>query len=186
MPPSRAQAFAAIDPTPAAAGDPPQTGPVGAAKLDEVANLAGATTGDKPEPQPQLVRLDHPLPPIRPIELAAAASVAAAAAPSQTARAAASGGNTTIGTTLNGHDKTSLEALFDTSALIPAHRQSATPVKVANSVVHAALPKAAQDIIAQPSSSAGHFQVTATPAVVNHFSGKAVQSPNMLGFTATE
>ncbi|MBV9136213.1 MAG: hypothetical protein JO357_04060 [Hyphomicrobiales bacterium] len=59
-------------------------------------------------------------------------------------------------------------------------------VKVANAVVRAALPKVAQDVIARPSSTAGHFMTSATPPIANHFSGKAVQPLNALGFATTE
>ena len=49
-----------------------------------------------------------------------------------------------------------------------------------------ASPRVAQEVISQPSSAAGHFQAGPTQPVLNHFSGKAVQPLNSLGFVTTE
>ncbi|MFI4997819.1 MAG: hypothetical protein ACHQAQ_18795, partial [Hyphomicrobiales bacterium] len=88
--------------------------------------------------------------------------------------------------TLRSPDKDSLQALFDTSALVPARRPGSASIKVANAVVRTALPKLAQDVIARPPSTAGHFQASPVQSLVNRFSGKAVEPLNSFGFTPTE
>ncbi|MBV9567926.1 MAG: hypothetical protein JO172_07295 [Hyphomicrobiales bacterium] len=138
------------------------------------ATLVTATSADA---KSEMVRLDHPLPPTRPqFALALPANVSGGGQVINTSTAA--------GALHQGQDE--VTALFDASALVPTHRLPVTTVKVANAVVHAALPKVAQDVIARPSSTAGHFMTTAAPPIANHFSGKAVQPLTALGFSATE
>jgi len=114
--------------------------------------------------------------------LASATNTPSGGAPNQAVRSFA---DSAAGPTVD-REKESLKALFDTAALVPAHRPAAPSVKVANAVVHTALPRVAQEVIAQPSSAAGHFQAGPVQPILNHFSGKAVQSLNSVGFSATE
>jgi hypothetical protein len=156
-----------------------------AAAQDNTATAVNTTDPIKVELPAQIVRLDHPLPPPRPIEFASATAPATAGSPNQIVRIAQAPNN--AGAPVIDRDRESLKALFDAAALVPARRPAAAPVKVANAVVHAALPRATQEIIIQPTTAAGHFQTTptATP-VLNRFSGRAVEPLNSLGFTTTQ
>jgi hypothetical protein len=190
LPPSRSQSLASADPALAnSTPDTPTTNSVAGTKTDSgtasppVAGL-DRTAAEKAEAPAQLIRLDHPLPPPRPIQFASVSLAGASQGPAEAPRASQLP-EPTIGTTLNNRDKTSLQALFDTAALIPARHAGAASVKVANAVVRTALPRVAQDVIARQSSTAGHFQASSAQPV-NHFSGKAVQPLNSLGFTTTE
>jgi hypothetical protein len=122
-----------------------------------------------------LVPLDHPLPPSRPVQFAmtsdaprgpAIAGAAASAAP-------------------RGLDKEGILAVFETAALVPAHRPASGPIKVANAI-HAALPETAQEAMTQPSVAVGHFSSTAIQPILNHFSGKAIQPLSAVGFAKSE
>ncbi|MFI5011898.1 MAG: DUF882 domain-containing protein [Hyphomicrobiales bacterium] len=187
LPPARPQAFALASQPLGAAADELTTGSIAApaAGLDvpqkpaEAASDAGSA-GAQPSSSGEVVRLDHPLPPARPVQFALAAShveaigtdqPTAAASPQPARRDPARDG---------------LASLFDTSALVPVHRLSPAPIKVANAVVHATLPRVAQDVIARPASAAGHFSASSPQPIVNHFSGKAVEPLHSLGFAATE
>ena len=129
----------------------------------------------------QVVRLDHPLPPARPVQFALALAPSANSADQGSTAPVAS-----PGIPRRSPNRDDATALFDGSALVPVHRLPVAEVKVANAVVHTALPKVAQDVIARPSSTAGHFLTSKAPPVTNHFSGKAVEPLNALGFAATE
>ncbi len=183
LPPSRTQVLALADPAPAvsasdfAPADGTRTDSAGVSPSVAAPNQAPS---EKPDAAGQLVRVDHPLPPSRPVQFAAASG--------QTARASQGTGSGATAATLGGGDKESLKALFETAALVPArlHTSASPPIKVANAVVQAALPKVAQDVIAQPASAAGHFQASSTPPVVNRFSGKAIEPLNAFGFTTRQ
>jgi uncharacterized protein YcbK (DUF882 family) len=197
LPPSRAQVLALASTAPGAAS-PPDTlatasipgvkaGPATWTPPVEAADAAsGETAGAvaaKPDLSAQLVRLDHPLPPTRPVQFAlAAAPASGTSSAAQTAQASVAG----TPAILRNPDKDGLQALFDTSALVPARHPSSASIKVANAVVRTALPKLAQDVIARPPSTAGHFQASPVQSLANRFSGKAVEPLNSLGFTPTE
>jgi uncharacterized protein YcbK (DUF882 family) len=192
LPPARPQAFAlAALEVPASDERMSMPMPVSAAstaapeKPVETAfgSTAGAATAASSGPTltGQIVRLDHPLPPARPVQFALALAPSASSADQESAAPAASPG---IPRRSPNRDDTT--ALFDGSALVPAHRLPVAEVKVANAVVRTALPKVAQDVIARPSSTAGHFLTSKAQPVANHFSGKAVEPLNALGFAATE
>ncbi|SED58039.1 Uncharacterized conserved protein YcbK, DUF882 family [Rhizobiales bacterium GAS188] len=180
LPPVRPQAFAAAPVNAIAAADQMPIGSIPASpalatpnKPDgqpaETASVAAA----EPNPAGQVVTLDHPLPPARPVQFALASPTAAAPASS-------------VAAAPRSPDKDGLTALFDGAALVPARRPAIASIKVANAVVQAALPKAAQEAIAQPASTAGRFSASTAQPVTNHFSGKAVQPLRSLGFAPTE
>ena len=188
LPPTRPQAFGLASRTAIASNEHADASiPVMAAgyaapeKPAEFPVLA-STSSAPADPKPAMVRLDHPLPPTR--------TQLAMIVPAATVSGGADQGNnastTAAGASHRSASQDEVMALFDASALVPTHRLAAAQVKVANAVVHAALPKVAQDIIARPSSTAGHFMTTATSPIANRFSGKAVQPLSLLGFTATE
>jgi uncharacterized protein YcbK (DUF882 family) len=133
-------------------------------------------------PKAELVRLDHPLPPARPVQFALALPAAGISATDQTSAALA----TAAGLPHRSPNQDGVLALFDTTALVSTHHLPASEVKAANAVVRTALPKVTQDVIARPSSTAGHFMTSAASPITNHFSGKAVEPLKTLGFTATE
>jgi hypothetical protein len=174
LPPSRPEAFAfALPRTDTALTDNMPTGSIQPPDAKSLASAASPT----PSFAGKLVPLDHPMPPSRPIEFAAAANAASeptiapqgAVAPAPVARL----------------DKNGLLALFETAALVPARRPIGAPVKVANAT-RAALTKAAQEVIAEPATAAGHFSASPGQPVLNHFSGKAVQPLSALGFVKSE
>jgi uncharacterized protein YcbK (DUF882 family) len=133
-------------------------------------------------PKPELVRLDHPLPPARPVQFALALPAAGISAADQTSVAPA----TAAGLPHRSPNQDGVLALFDTTALVSTRHLPTSEVKAANAVVRTALPKVTQDAIARPSSTAGHFMTSAASPITNHFSGKAVEPLKALGFTATE
>jgi uncharacterized protein YcbK (DUF882 family) len=157
-----------------------------AATQDNAAAAVNKSDAARIDLPPQVVRLDHPLPPARPIQFAAITTApATSGSPNSLVRIAQAPDNT-AGPVID-RDKESLKALFDAAALVPARHPAVAPVKVANAVVHAALPRATQEIIIQPTTAAGHFQTTPTSTpVLNRFSGKAVEPLNTLGFTTTQ
>jgi uncharacterized protein YcbK (DUF882 family) len=192
LPPIRPQGFTLAGPTPATASTPdaltaspvaPATNSTAPGAPAAAADQANGTLlpAEKAEPPAQLVRLDHPLPPSRPTTLASAnAPPANLSSAGQLPAAAQSSAPRPVVKP----DKDNLEALFGSVAIISAQRANPASVKVANSVVRTALPRVAQEAIAQPSSAAGHFQASSAPTpVVNRFSGKAVQPLSSLGFT---
>jgi uncharacterized protein YcbK (DUF882 family) len=129
--------------------------------------------------KPELVRLDHPLPPGRPAPFALALPVASLTSANEAGTASATSPH-------QNPSQDGVMALFDASALVPTRHLQTAEVKVASGVVRTALPKGAQDVIARPTSAAGHFMTSAAPPVANHFSGKAVEPLKALGFTASE
>ncbi|MBV9592110.1 MAG: DUF882 domain-containing protein [Hyphomicrobiales bacterium] len=144
------------------------------------ASTAASVAAVPAEPKPQVVGLDHPMPPARQVAMLLPATNASGAGDASAASA------TPAGPSHQSPTPDDVTALFEASALVPTHRLPVAQVKVANAVVRAALPKVAQDVIARPSSTAGHFMTSATPPIANHFSGKAVQPLNALGFATTE
>ncbi len=192
LPPARPQAFALAAPVVPASDERMSTQmPVSAASAaaseepveTALASTAGAAAAASSGPTltGQVVRLDHPLPPARPVQFALALAPSASSADQESAAPAAS-----PGIPRRSPNRDDATALFDGSALVPVHRLPVAEVKVANAVVQTALPKVAQDVIARPSSTAGHFLTSKAPPVANHFSGKAVEPLNALGFAATE
>ena len=202
LPPARPQVFALAS-SPALASDAQASAPApviaagsiaaGLAAAEKAADAsatspAAAVTAAPAElapkaelPKAELVRLDHPLPPARPAQFALALPVAGVIATDQTTAPA-----TGAGLAHRSPNQDGVMALFDTTALVSTHHLSTSEVKVANAVVRTALPKVTQDVIARPSSTAGHFMTSAASPITNHFSGKAVEPLKTLGFTATE
>jgi hypothetical protein len=85
----------------------------------------------------------------------------------------------------SGPDKEGILTVFKTAALVPAHRPTGGPIKVANAI-HAALPETAQQAMTQPAVAVGHFSSTAIQPILNHFSGKAIQPLSAVGFARSE
>jgi hypothetical protein len=150
--------------------------------MSAAAGTPSQTTLPEPAPKVELVGLDHPLPPARPVQFALALPAASVSGTEPASAASPAGARVPHrNVTQDG-----VMALFDDSALVATHHLPAADVKVANAVVRAALPKVAQDVMARPSSTAGHFLPSSAPPITNHFSGRAVEPLKTLGFTPTE
>ena len=200
--PAPAKALAAADDMPTASIVPASNllplAPQGSAATTALAFAAPASPATEPAVLGKFVTLDHPLPPSRPVQFAlatpSAASTQASAAPATASEAiaavmapAAPAAPVTAAPTpaARSPEKDGLSALFDGAALV-RRRAASAQVKVASGVVRTALPKATQEAIAQPSSTAGRFSASTAQPIVNHFSGKAVEPLRALGFTPTE
>ena len=195
LPPARPQVFALASST-ALASDAQASAPViaagvaaaGLAAAEKAADASATNAGDAGPAMPaelaskaELVHLDHPLPPARPAQFALALPAASSSATDQTTLPPSGAGPAHRSPNQDG-----VVALFETTALVSTHHLPTAEVKVTNAVVRSALPKAAQDVIARPSSTAGHFMTSAASPITNHFSGRAVEPLKSLGFTATE
>ncbi|MBW0004270.1 MAG: DUF882 domain-containing protein [Hyphomicrobiales bacterium] len=183
LPPARPQVFAlAASATLVSDAQTIVAAPVIAAGSAAVQNTADVNAAsDTAVSKAELVRLDHPLPPARPVQFAMALPMAGVSATET-----ATGVETSAGPSHRSINQDGVLALFDNSALVSTRHLQAAEVKVVNAVVRTALPKLAQDAMARPSSTAGHFMISSSPPITNHFAGRAVEPLKSLGFAPTE
>ncbi|MBV9741510.1 MAG: hypothetical protein JOZ30_17855, partial [Hyphomicrobiales bacterium] len=183
LPPARPQVFAlAASATLVSDAQTSVAAPVIAAGSAAVQNTGDVNAAsDTAVSKAELVRLDHPLPPARPVQFAMALPMAGVSATET-----ATGVETSAGPSHRSINQDGVLALFDNSALVSTRHLQAAEVKVVNAVVRTALPKLAQDAMARPSSTAGHFIVSSSPPITNHFAGRAVEPLKSLGFAPTE